>query len=218
MGSAAGTFGNYKADYRHFSSDDPANYGFVGVQQAQSPAVKMVRARREIDNAFSTYDDNFFNDRAQSYIDYAMPKLAESFRGQRNQLGFGLANSGLTGSGAAGVAKSQQNRGEGEQKLAVADTALSQSQALRQQIDQYKTQLYQQLYAGARPGQVVAQAGQMASRFPMQSTMAPFTQLAAGYGNVIGATDWSKIFGGSGGGASYTAPATGTGSSYWPNE
>lgn len=55
-----------------------------------------------IDNTFSQFDDDFFADRRQSYVDFARPQLDREFAEAGEQTTYSLARGGLLDSSIAG--------------------------------------------------------------------------------------------------------------------
>lgn len=134
-----------------------------------------------INNAFSGFDQNFYNQRALAYQNFAMPQLADQYRQTRNQEMFGLANRGLLGGSAAGTTFSNLNRQMAQNQQAIVDTGLSQAQQLQRQVESGKSTLLDQLYQSADPAGARASAVDLAASYSAPGT---FAQLGNMFGNV----------------------------------
>ena len=67
------------------------------LQRAQEQARQgRVRAgKNNIDSTFAGYDDDFYDSRTQSYIDYAKPEVADQFKDATLQLRAALSRNGM---------------------------------------------------------------------------------------------------------------------------
>lgn len=62
-------------------------------REAQRQA-RLTQGRGLIDDAYSEFDDNFYNSRAQSYMDFALPQLDEQLSKQKQKLVYALSRGG----------------------------------------------------------------------------------------------------------------------------
>lgn len=155
---------------------------YAGQAQASENArqAQIRKGTKQVNQAFAGFNPQFYNQRRQAYIDYAMPQLSDQFTQTRNQIGFGLANKGLTQSGTSGKQWSDLFRQEGVAKQNIADTATSQSQALQQQVANSQANLINQLYTTADPASAQQSAIQTAAGFQAPSTFAPLVNQFSG--------------------------------------
>lgn len=131
---------------------------------------------------FAGYNNDFFNQRARAYEDYALPQLGQQYQTTKNSLNFNLANRGLLGGSVAGQENNDLNLAMGQQKQAIADQGQAQAQQLRSDVRNSKLQAIQQLYQTASPAQAQASALADASRFTAPSQFAP---LSNGFSNLV---------------------------------
>lgn len=131
---------------------------------------------------FSGYNDNFFNQRAQAYEDYALPQLGQQYQQTKNALQFNLSNRGLLGGSVANQENSDLNLSLGQQKQGIADQGQAQAQQLRSDVQNSKLQAISQLYQTASPAQAQSSALADASRLSAPSSFAP---LANGFANLV---------------------------------
>lgn len=136
----------------------------------------------DINKAFAGFTPQFYNKRANAYIDYAMPQLADQYRQTSNQVGFGLANKGLSESSTAQKQWSDLFRANTSAKQGIADSAIGQSNQLQQSVANSKAQLLGQLYQTADPASANASAVSTAASFQTPSV---FTPLANQFSNIV---------------------------------
>jgi hypothetical protein len=74
-------------------------------REAQRQA-RLAQGRGNIDSAFSSFDDPYYEGRAKAYSDFAMPQLEEQFGAQKKKLIYALSRGGLLNSSSA----AQKNR------------------------------------------------------------------------------------------------------------
>jgi len=131
---------------------------------------------------YAGYNNNFFNQRAQAYEDYALPQLGQQYQQTKNSLQYNLANRGLIG----GSVQNQENNdlalSMGQQKQGIADQGLAQAQQLRSDVQNSKLQAISQLYQTASPAQAQSSALADAARFSAPNQFAP---LANGFANLV---------------------------------
>lgn len=132
------------------------------------------------DPSFQGFGPDFYDKRAQAYVDFAMPQLAKQYRDTRDTIGFGLANRGLRGSGTAQSQFSNLARTNASAVQGISDAGRSQAQALQRQIEDERNTLINQLYQSADPARGVQAAISAASNFAQPSTFAPLANSFAG--------------------------------------
>eukprot|EP00752_Nemacystus_decipiens_P019185 g17241.t1 len=87
-----------------WKDDDPV----ASQEAAQARAAEEARAAQirqgsaAIDEQFSRFDDAFYDDRGEAYLDYYQPQLENQFQEAMNRLTFSLARAGTTNSSIAG--------------------------------------------------------------------------------------------------------------------
>ncbi len=150
-------------------------------QKAEDKRQAAIRqGTRQVNQAFGGFNQDFYNKRRQAYIDYAMPQLSDQFTQTRNQVGFGLANKGLTQSSTAGKQWSDVFRQAQTSKQGIADAATAQSQDLAKQVELQRQNLLGQLYTTADPASASQQAISTAAGFQAPSTFAPLVNQFSG--------------------------------------
>jgi len=77
-------------------------------RKAEEARAQRVRdSRGAVDTVFGTYDDDFYNKRRQSYLDYANPQVQQDYEDAMGELMGALASSGRTKSSLAAKRKAK---------------------------------------------------------------------------------------------------------------
>lgn len=129
------------------------------------------------------FDNNFYNQAQNAYLDFATPQLNQQFNQTNRQLQYKLGNQGLFGGSAASDLQNQLGNELSTQRINLANNALNQTNQLRQNVTgQYNT-LVGQLEASANPSATTQQALQTASTFSQPSALPAVGQLFNNYAN-----------------------------------
>lgn len=140
------------------------NYAHQAARAERERQARITQGTTDINSAFSQFTPDFYQQRAQTYYNYAYPQLAQQYQKTKNALGYGMANRGLYHSTAKNQGFSDASRANYQAKVGLADTGLAQAQALQQQVEAQKNTLLNQLYqsadpAGAKAGAISSAAG-----------------------------------------------------------
>lgn len=161
------------------------DYSGDAQNQEQQRQASINAGTSKINQAYSQFNPAYYQQRAQDYINYAMPQLQQQFQGTRNQQGFNVANRGLRGGSVNKQQTSDLARAFSGAQQGIADTGLAQSQQLQQQVEASRNALLGQLYQSADPASAQAQARNTAASFATPSTFAPlgnaFSSLSNAY-------------------------------------
>jgi hypothetical protein len=156
------------------------DYTKIAINQEKGRQAAITQGTGDINKAYGGFGQDFYNQRAQAYQDYALPQLAQQYQQARNQVGFGLANRGLLHSGAAQTQWQGLNRQMSEGRQNIADIGLGQAQALQRQIEASKDTQLGFLYQSADPSKAGAQAIASAASFSQPSVYAPLANQFSG--------------------------------------
>lgn len=127
------------------------------------------------DQQFTGFGDNFYNKAGQDYVNYALPELGRQYGQAKREIGYGLANRGLTGGSANQRAISDLNMQTGQTEQGIADTARQTSQSLRTQVENARQQAINNLYQSVDPAQALQQSISSASQFRVPQSFTPIT-------------------------------------------
>lgn len=151
------------------------NSAEIARQQEAARQARIRTGQSNIDQAFSGFDDNFYQGYQDQYTGYYNPQLEDQYGDAVKRLTLQLAQSGnLTGSAGAnqfGDLEEYYN----QQRLALTNRALDAVNTLRGNIDNKKSQLYADNRAAADPGSASSAA---ASAVQYLQPTAPSSPLA----------------------------------------
>ena len=178
------------------------NSAAIARQQEAERQARITQGQTGIDEAFTGFNDDFYNKYNTDYTSYYAPQLDDQYSDAVKRLTLQLAQTGnLTGSvGAKQLADLQKNYDT--QKLAITNQAQSATQALRGNIDTRKSQLYADNRAAADPGAASAAASSAALALqpaPPSSPLANvFGDFFSNLGNVAAISNARKYSQGTG--------------------
>lgn len=162
-------------------SGPPDYAGAAKAQEAQRQA-NVTKGTDAINQAYSGFNPQFYQDYAQKYQNFAMPQLGEQYNSTRNQVGFDLANRGILNSGAARTRWGNLADTMSQAKQGIVDTGQSQAQNLQGQVEASKNQQLQTLYSSADPANAGAGAVATAASF---ATPPQFSNLTNQFSNLL---------------------------------
>lgn len=144
----------------------------IAEAQAEAERLRQAEVRRqenitkgqgEIASLFGQFDDNFYNKRAQSYLDYATPTLDTQYQDQMKSLTTQLARTGNLNSSLRGDLMGQLQKQYDTSKLSLTDTANNYANEARANVAKTKASLMESNASLADPGLVRTMAEAQAS-------------------------------------------------------
>lgn len=192
----------------------PANLAALAVVNENQRKTRIEQGQKNVDTEFAGFNQDFYNQRAQDYINYVLPQLGEQVRGQQKQLVYGLNARGVGHGGIANQAMSGLARQTEQQKQAIAEQGITQAQELQKQVEASRADLYNQVIQASDPAGAGRAAGQKAATYQQPSTFAPFVNAfnsgLSAYNNVKQIGDLNNVANmyGSGQTQVYTAPSS----------
>jgi hypothetical protein len=166
------------ASAAYSASQKSPNYGGQAAAQEAQRQGLINQGSSAIDSAFSGFTPDFYKQRQQAYVDYAMPQLSQQYNQTKNQIGYSLANRGMTPSSLTGQQQfSNLDQQMALQKQNVVDTGISQAQGLQSQILGQKNTLLNQLYQSTDPTAAGQSATQYAATMSQPSSYTPLSNV-----------------------------------------
>lgn len=186
-------------------NNDPAALGeaFTKYKQTGNYASPMTTtttpAEWSAPGAVPAFDDAFYNQRRQAYIDNQTPQLADQFAKARNDMSFALARAHLTRSSVAADQNARLNETNVVAAGDIANKAEGQVSDLRSKVEDSRTNLVSQLQASADPGGTanlaLARTQSMAKEPLTYSPLGDvFTGIASGIGNFVQGARQAALF------------------------
>lgn len=147
-----------------------------------------------INQTFAKFDPAFYKQRQTDFTNYAMPQLYRQLA-QTNRVGaYGLANRGLSTSGAANQFGSNLGYEANVQKQAIGDQAIAQSQQLQKDVEGQRSQLIAQLQASADPTSAAQQALSAAGTYSLPSAWAPIGNMFGNFAQIYAANQTAQAY------------------------
>lgn len=134
---------------------------------------KIRDALKQIDQNFSGFDDQFYQQRENDYAAFAAPQLAREHDLTQNNLTYSLARRGLLHSGTAVSQNAALATETAQQERNMADAGRAQAAGLRTSIEGQRSNLYAQAQASADPGAAYAQSLRTAQNFQQPLSFQP---------------------------------------------
>ena len=104
-----------------------------------------------INRAFAGFDSEFYNRRAQDYINYALPQIGEQARTAQKGLVASMNNRGLLRSSVAGEKQAELDQQTANLQAGVVDSAQSAANKAKMSNEQQRMTLVEQLIASQNP-------------------------------------------------------------------
>jgi hypothetical protein len=187
--------------------------------KAEAERLRQAEARRqqnitagqgEIASLFSQFNDDFYNKRSQSYLDFAMPTLDRQYQEQVRALTANLARTGNLNSSLRGDMMGQLQRQYDTGKLSLSDTANNFANEARANVAKSKASLMESNASLADPGTVRTMADAQASGLQVNPQFQSLSQMISDLSSGVQTSGARKatasgggvnLFSGGGGGA-----------------
>ncbi len=143
--------------------------------------------RGKIDKAFTQFDDKYYNDYGQKYLDYYTPQLNDQYAQARGKLTAVLAGKGM---GASTVGIGEQGRLTTTKDTAattIANQAQDAKNTLKSNVEKSKSDLYSLNESAADPASINNRAIGEATALVAPPAFSPIGQVFSNFlGNVVG--------------------------------
>jgi len=150
---------------------------------ANKRAADIQTGQANIDNAFSAFDDNYFNGISKKYLDYAQPQLDDQYDYAKKNLTYALARNGTTHSSIAGDEFGQLAKQYATNQTGINSNASDVANNLRSQVNSQKASVTNQLLNSADADAASASALAAAKTISATPSFSPlgnlFTNVAA---------------------------------------
>lgn len=170
----------------------------------------IVAGQGEISSAFGQFDDNFFNQRMQSFMDFATPQLDKQYEDQMRSLTASLARSGNLNSSLRGERMAQLQQEYDRGRLTLADQGRGFADQARASTDAARARLMESNASLADPGTIRASAAAEASRLAINPQYSNLGTLLSNLSTDVGATGPRSVSQSSGGVQQYNTGFSGT--------
>jgi len=191
----------------------------IAEAQAEAERLRQAEARRqqnitagqgEIASLFGQFNDDFYNKRSQSYLDYAMPTLDRQYQDQVRSLTANLARTGNLNSSLRGDLMGQLQRQYDTGKLSLSDTASNFANEARANVAKSKASLMESNASLADPGTVRTMADAQAAGLQVNPQFQSLSQMISDLSSGV-QTSGARKATASGGGVNLFSGGGGTG-------
>lgn len=149
-------------------------------RQEEERQGRIREGRDKIDTTFAQFDQPFYDQRRQSYIDYATPQLDDQFKDASRDLLLALTRSGLQNSSARARRFGDLQKQYDQHARSVGNTALDFENRARSSIGSAKNDLYSQNQNLADPSMVAQSAMSRANNLTQLPAYDPLVGLFEG--------------------------------------
>lgn len=141
--------------------------GDSGAAQARADEAarqqRIITGRQKINDVFSTFNDDFYKRREADYAAFSKPQLESQYKNAQNELMYSLARSGNMASSEMGKQLGVLQREKGLAQSKLADAGLAYANQARQQVEQSRSDVLNQLMATSDPSVAASQANARAA-------------------------------------------------------
>ena len=134
----------------------------------------------------SQFNDDFFNQRKQAFLNYATPQLEDQFGDAQKQLTFALARGGNLNSSVRGEKAAELQKQFDLNKQQIADKALASSTEARNAVEDARSGLVATLNATGDAQGAANSAIARASALSQPASFSPLTQLFSDFTSGLG--------------------------------
>lgn len=138
-------------------------------RQEEARQARIKEGAATIDKAFAGYDDDFYQDRYNAYVDFATPQREENTRRAAQDLAAALARQGITQSTVANDKQVELEKADAAMGREIASNALRFENMARANIQDAQQRLLEQNASLADPGvatRMASVAAQNAAALP----------------------------------------------------
>ncbi len=153
-------------------------------QQQEQRQQNIQEGVTRINNAFSGFTPEFYKQAEGNYLASALPQLANQYQANTAQLTSGLSNRGLLQSSAGQQAQQGLRRQNSLASTLLANQSLGVGQDLRQQVQNQKTALINQLQQSTDPTLAGQQALAGAASIQAPSLLSPLANMFQNFSNI----------------------------------
>jgi hypothetical protein len=152
----------------------------------QSRQNNILQGQQEISSVFGQFNDDFYNARAKSFTDYALPQLNTQYQDAMRKLTASLARSGNLNSSLRGETMAKAQREYDTQKLSLADRGMQYANESRSAIERARSELMGTNASLADPGSIRTLAQQRAQAASSQGGFSPLGLMLTDLADTVG--------------------------------
>ena len=146
---------------------------------------KITQGLDQINTIFGGFDDDFYDQRGQAYVDYATPQLEDQYSKAVEQLTFALARNGRLDSSVAGEQRADLLQDYNLQKTSLQDKGLDFANRARSNVEGSRADLVSLNSNLANPNQIAAEANNRLAGLQAADSFEPLAPLFVNAGEAL---------------------------------
>lgn len=147
--------------------------------EEQARQARIAQGMAAIDRNFARFDDDFYNQRGQAYLDFAMPQLDQQYDDNYRALQFALARQGIGQSSEGNQRFGRLSQEYGLQRQGLVDRSMDVQAEARRAVEDARSGLVMDLQNTANPTAAAKAALNRSAYLGMTPSMQPIGQLFA---------------------------------------
>ncbi len=148
-------------------------------EEARQKRIREGTAR--VDQTFGQFDDDFFGERRQAFLDFATPQVDDQFKKAQEELTFALARAGMLDSSARAEKQGELSKLYDTRKREITDQAIGQETTARTAVEDARSGLIRNLQSTADANAAANEAVNRAAALSKPAPFSPLTQLFADF-------------------------------------
>ena len=148
----------------------------------------------QINNAFAGFTPAFYNQRAQDYVNYAMPQEQQQSLGNERAMTANLANRGMLNSFVQDQQKQALQQANTQATQSIGNQGIGLSQGLQQQVGNEQASLINQAQTSSSPSTMGQLATASASGFSGPSAFQPIGDMFGQFSNMYLANQLQQTY------------------------
>lgn len=159
--------------------------GGAAAREAERQA-KITEGYNTIQGVFGSFDDDFYNQRSNSYLEYANPQLEQQFADAQKALEFALSRNGRLDSSVAAEQRAKLLEDFNKQKTAIADRGMQYANQARSSVEGSRADLISLNSNLANPQQIAQEANNRLAGLQAAPAYDPLAPLFTNAGEALG--------------------------------
>jgi len=140
---------------------------------------RIKKGNQSIDNTFSAFGDEFYDQQQKNYLDYANPQLTDQFQEASKELVLALADQGLLNSSTAAETFGKLDKKKGLWERQIADKARNFRNQSQGKVEDARSELQNQNMNLANPSLIASRAASRAESLNQLPVYEPLLELFA---------------------------------------
>jgi len=155
-------------------------------QREKQRQASITQGYEQIQNIFGGFNDDFYNQRGQAFIDYAQPQLDQQYEDAVKNLTFALSRNGRLDSSVAGEQRAKLQQDYDKQKAGLIDKGMNYANDARSAVERSRGDLVSLNSNLANPATIANEAQNRLSSLQAMPSFEPLAPLFVNAGESLG--------------------------------